>query len=82
MTSEFVAQPTLAARPNRCAAAPTRWTKPNSTEEMALVTLLWMTAVALMVAGVLALIGGKWRYGAGFIIAGFVVAPGLLRFVT
>jgi hypothetical protein len=49
---------------------------------MALVTLLWMTAVALMVAGVLALIGGKWRYGAGFIIAGFVVAPGLLRFVT
>jgi len=47
-----------------------------------MVTLLWTVAVVLMVAGVVALIAGQWRYGAGFILAGFVVGPGILRLVT
>ncbi|MEA3217593.1 MAG: hypothetical protein QOJ19_3749 [Acidimicrobiia bacterium] len=47
-----------------------------------MVTMLWTIAVVLMLAGVLALVAGQWRYGAGFIIAAFVLTPGLLRFVS
>jgi len=47
-----------------------------------MVSALWTIAVLLMLAGVLALVVGQWRYGAGFIIAAFVLTPGLLRFVS
>lgn len=54
---------------------------PPGQKGAAMVTMLWTIAVVLMVAGVLALVAGQWRYGAGLIIAAFVLTPGLLRFV-
>ena len=38
--------------------------------------LLWIIAVVLVVAGIVALVRGQWLWGLVLIIVGFAVGPG------
>jgi hypothetical protein len=38
--------------------------------------ILWLLAVVLVIAGIVALVRKEWIYGAALIVLGFLVGPG------
>ena len=44
--------------------------------------LLWLLAVVLVVAGIIALTRKQWVYGAVLIVVGFLVGPGGVSIFT
>jgi hypothetical protein len=47
-----------------------------------MVTILWIAAVLLVIAGIIALLQGQWVVGIALIIAGFLVGPGGVSIFT